>query len=123
MNILIKKKETEFVTPENINFTELIKNSNTTAELNIQSDIIDILTQEFSEPQQQLYIANLYMYLNYHPTNDFPINLENVFGMIGFANKGNAKKTLESNFTKDEDYKIALVTTQKRKNEGGYTFY
>lgn len=58
--------------------------------------------------------------MNYHPTDDYPINLENVFKMIGFANKGNAMKTIKSNFTKDEDYKIALFHTEKRKNEGGF---
>ena len=120
MEFLIKKKPNELITPESINFTELIKNSNTITELNLQSEIINILMEEFTEPQQQLYLANLYMYLKFHPTNDFPINLENVFGMIGFANKGNAKKTLESNFTINEDYKITLVNTQKRKNEGGF---
>jgi hypothetical protein len=48
------------------------------------------------------------MYLNYHPTNDCPISLDNVLSMIGFANKGNAKKTLENNFTKNEDYKFTI---------------
>ena len=35
------------------------------------------------------------MYMNYHHTNDYPINLEHVFKMIGFANKENAKRTLK----------------------------
>jgi hypothetical protein len=52
--------------------------------------------------------------MNYHPTNDYPINLEDVFKMIGFANKENAKRTLKNNFTKDEDYKILLVRTDER---------
>ena len=115
MQFLIKKKPSDLITPESINFTELIKNSNTITELNLQSEIINILMEEFTEPQQQLYLANLYMYLKFHPTNDFPINLENVFGMIGFANKGNAKKTLESNFTINEDYKIIIAQTQKKQ--------
>jgi hypothetical protein len=49
------------------------------------------------------------MYLNYHPTNEFPINLENVFGLIGFAHKKNAKRTLENNFTENEDYTINVL--------------
>jgi hypothetical protein len=53
------------------------------------------------------------MYLNYDSTTDFPINLETVYKMIGFANKGNAMKTIKSNFTKDEDYKTSLVTKEK----------
>jgi hypothetical protein len=45
----------------------------------------------------------------------YPINLENVFKMIGFANKGNAKRTLENNFTKDEDYKIISIKNNLEK--------
>lgn len=56
--------------------------------------------------------------MNYHPTNDYPINLEHVFKMIGFANKGNAKRTLENNFTKDEDYKSSFLPTEKREIGG-----
>jgi hypothetical protein len=52
--------------------------------------------------------------MNYHPTNDFPINLDHVFNMIGFANKGNAMKTIKSNFVVDEDYKILLFRTEKQ---------
>ena len=37
--------------------------------------------------------------------------------MIGFANKGNTMKTIKSNFTKDEDYKIIIFHTEKNKNE------
>jgi phage anti-repressor protein len=125
MNILIKKKKTELVTPETVNFTELVKSSNTTNSLNIQSKIVELLNTEFTEPQQKLYVANLWMYTNYHPTNDFPISLEDVFKEIGFANKGNAKKTLENNFVLNEDYKIIhnlgderlLVRTEKQTNQ------
>jgi hypothetical protein len=54
--------------------------------------------------------------MNYHPTNDYPINLENVFKMIGFANKGNAMKTIKSNFILDEDYKTLLFPMEKQKH-------
>ena len=116
MDILIKKKPTELVIPETVNFTQLVKNSNTKLSLNSESKMIDLLNQEFTEEQQQWYIANLYIYMNYHPTNDYPINLENVFKMIGFANKGNAMKTIKSNFTKDEDYKTVFFRTEKNLN-------
>jgi phage anti-repressor protein len=43
--------------------------------------------------------------------------------MLGFANKGNAMKTIKSNFTLDEDYKKLLFRTEKQvidgKNTGG----
>jgi phage anti-repressor protein len=80
----------------------------------------EALNQEFIDEEQKWYVANLYVYMHYHPTNDFPINLEHVYKMMGFSHKKNAKRTLENNFTKDEDYKIALLRREKRKNEGGY---
>ena len=104
------------IQPKTINFTELVKNSNTTLSLGLQTKIVDKLNVSFSENEQHWYIANLYMYMNYHSTNDYPINLEDVFKMIGFANKGNAKRTLENNFTKDEDYKVVILRTEKNLN-------
>lgn len=106
IDILIKKNPSELITPETINFIELVRNSNTSLSLNCESKMIDLLNKEFTEQESQWYITNLYIYLNYHPTNDYPINLENVYKMLGFANKGNAMKTIKSNFIKDEDYKI-----------------
>jgi phage anti-repressor protein len=53
--------------------------------------------------------------MNYHPTNDYPINLDNVYNMLGFANKGNAMKTIKSNFIKDEDYQTIIFHTEKNK--------
>jgi phage anti-repressor protein len=103
----------KIIAPKSINFNELVKNSNTTLSLNLETKMINILNTKFTEEEQQWYIANLYIYMNYHPTNDYPINLENVFHMIGFANKGNAKRTLENNFTKDEDYKITILPSEK----------
>ena len=103
----------QIIAPKSINFKELVKNSNTTLSLNLETKMINILNTEFTEEEQQWYIANLYIYMNYHPTNDYPINLEDIFHMIGFANKGNAKRTLENNFTKDEDYKITILPSEK----------
>jgi phage anti-repressor protein len=110
------------IVPKTINFDELVKNSNTTLSLNIQTKMIGILTEQFTEEEQKWYIANLYVYMNYHPTNDYPINLEHVFKMIGFANKGNAMKTIKNNFIKDEDYKVVFFPREKNlktKDLGG----
>jgi hypothetical protein len=62
----------------------------------------------------------LFLFLNYHPINDFVINLENVWKFIGFSNKANAKRLLKHNFTEDSDYKITLIRWDERKNEGGH---
>ena len=103
----------QMIQPTTINFKELVKNSNTTLSLNLQTKIVDKLNEIFDENEQHWYVANLYMYMNYHPTNDFPINLEDIFKMIGFANKGNAMKTIKSNFVENEDYKTSFLPKEK----------
>lgn len=110
------------VEPKSINFKELVKTSNTTLSLNIQDRLVERLNTDFTDDEQRWYVANLYMYMNYHPTADHPINLEHVFKMIGFANKGNAMKTIKSNFTEGEDYKTVFFRMEKNpniKNLGG----
>ena len=104
---------------KSVNFTELVKSSSGTQELssNFQNELISQLTNEFTEEEQQWYIANLYVYMHYHPTQDYPINLENVYKMIGFANKGNAMKTIKNNFTEGEDYKVVIFRTEKNLEE------
>ena len=99
---------------DTINFNELVKTSNNSILSDkLQSKMVKTLNQEFTEEEQRWYIANLYVYMHYHPTNDFPINLENVYKMIGFANKGNAMKTIKSNFVVDQDYKVVIFRTEK----------
>ena len=117
MDILFKQETIKTI--KTINFSELVKNSKTKLKLslNCESKMIDLLNNEFTEEESQWYIANLYMYLNYHSTTDYPINLEHVYKMIGFANKGNAMKTIKSNFTENEDYTTLLFHTEKQKKD------
>lgn len=91
-----------------------------TIEIYDKTKLVEKLQEHFSDDEQRLYVCNLFLFLNYHAINDFIINLENVWKFIGFSNKGNAKRTLENNFTKDKDYKILLLRSEKRKNEGGH---
>ena len=105
----------QLIKPASVDFNVLIKNS-TTLTVDCQSKMIETLTKEFTEEESRWYIANLYIYMNYHPTNDYPINLDTLVKLIGFANKENAKRTLVNNFTKDEDYKILLHPKDQQKN-------
>jgi hypothetical protein len=83
----------------------------------LQDRLVERLNTDFTDDEQRWYVANLYMYMNYHPTNDYPINLENIFKMIGFANKGNAMKTIKNNFTEGEDYKTIIFRMEKNKSQ------
>ena len=109
----------QLVIPSNIDFSQLVQTGSTLT-VNFQSNLIKKLEETFTESEQRWYIANLYMYVNYHPTNDFPIDLENVYKLMGFAHKKNAKRTLENNFALNEEYKILLLPTEKQvKTNGG----
>lgn len=101
-----------------VDIKTLIQTSN--IQIYDKNKLICKLEEHFTEEEQKLYVANLFLYLNYHHINDFVVNLENVWKFIGFANKGNAKRTLENNFTENKDFTVALLRTEKRKNEGGH---
>ena len=66
--------------------------------------LINKLQQHFTDEEQQLYVCNLFLYLNYNPVTDFIINLDNVWKFIGFSNKANAKRLLKHNFKEGTDY-------------------
>ena len=52
----------------------------------------DLPTDKDKQPESYPAESTFYVYMNYHPINDFPINLENVLKMMGFAHKKNAKR-------------------------------
>lgn len=106
------------IVPKTVNFKELVETSSTTLSLTVQSKLVEHLTREFTEEQHQWYIANLYVFMHYHPINDFPINLEHIYKMIGFLNKANAKRTLKNNFNEDEDYKVVFIRTDENLSGG-----
>lgn len=56
--------------------------------------------------------------MNYHPTNDYPINLETLIKLVGFTHKANAKRTLVNNFIVNEDYKILLIPKDEQVHGG-----
>ena len=88
---------------------DLISNNNA-----LTKDLLKEIKQEFNEEEQLVFANNFYMYLNYHPTEDFVIDLGDVYEMIGFTKLGNAKALLDKNFTENEDYKIMLISSQKQ---------
>lgn len=103
-----------------IDIKTLIQTS--TIDIYDKTKLVEKLKHHFSEDEQRLYVCNLFLFLNYHPINDFIINLDNVWKFIGFSNKANAKRLLKHNFTEEKDYKITLIRTdeQKKDNRGGH---
>ena len=88
-----------------------------------KTKLIDKLEHHFSEEEQKLYVANLFLYLNYHPVDDFVVNLDNVWKFIGFSNKANGKRLLKQHFTENKDYKIVFIRSDEnlRNKLGGTT--
>ena len=110
----------QMIKTDKIDFKTLVA-KDTQLSITFQTKMTKRLSETFTENEQKWYIAILYLYLNTKP-KDFPINLENVYSLIGFAHKKNAKRTLENNFTKNEDYIILLLPKEQRKtdNRGGH---
>jgi phage anti-repressor protein len=79
---------------------------------------ISNIKDTFTDIQQQLFVSSFYCYLNYHPTNDFVIDLDNVWQWLGFSQKAIAKRTLEKYFTVENDYKVLLYRSVEQTNEG-----
>jgi phage anti-repressor protein len=63
------------------------------------------IKENFTDMEQQLFLSSFYCYLNYHPTNDFVIDLDNVWKWLGFTLKENAKRMLTKHFNVNIDFK------------------
>lgn len=100
-----------------VNFIEnnpITKLSNT-----YQSKILQQIQHELTDEELNIFSTNFYCFLNYHPKNDFIIDLDNVWKWLGFQSKFNSKRILEKNFTIDTDYKKPVIES-KIKTRGGH---
>lgn len=87
-----------------------------------QSKMLEKVKSAFTEEQQQMFVTSYYCYLNYHPINDFVIDLDNIWGWMGFSQKIRAKNLLERHFVIDKDYTVLLsrLSEQKTDSRGGH---
>ena len=106
-----------------LNIVDLIENNTV---LNLSPDynnrFINKVKETFTETQQQMFVSSFYCYLNYHQTNDFVIDLDNIWKWLGFSQKAMAKRSLEKYFTIDKDYKVLLCRPAEQTNDtkGGH---
>ncbi len=90
---------------ESIDIINLIENNPITKlTSDYNNKLLCKIKSEFTGQEQQLFLTSFYCYLNYHPTNDFVIDLDNVWRWLGFSLKENAKRILTKNFKSDIDY-------------------
>ena len=78
------------------------------------------LAQEFTGEEQQTFVNNFRSYLSYDQNKEYVIDLEYITKLLGFTRKGKAKILLNKYLIENTDYKIALRSDPKRKNEGGF---
>ena len=101
------------------NIVELIeKNPITKLSQDYNVKLLTKIKSSFTDFEQQLFLSSFYCYFNYHPTNDFVIDLDNVWKWLGFSQKVNAKTLLEKNFAIDKDYVKPLSSQQKQSHQG-----
>jgi len=82
------------------------------------------IKENFTGFEQQLFLSSFYCYLNYHPTNDFVIELDNVWKWLDYSSKQKALRILEKYFILNTDYiKLNLlnqIDKQDTKSHGGH---
>jgi len=105
------------------NIVDLIENNPITRLTNTyQNKLLSKIKANFTDNEQQLFVASFYSFLNYDSTKDFVIDLDGVWRWLGFLNKANSKRLLEKQFIINKDYKILLIFAdeQKKHVKGGH---
>lgn len=111
---------------ETLNIVELIEN-NPISRLSstYNSKLLIKIKEAFTGFEQQLFVSSFYCYLNYDKSRDFVVDLNDVWRWMGFNQKYNAERVLESNFKIGIDYnKLAPhyggVISSDQKQHGGH---
>jgi phage anti-repressor protein len=73
-----------------------------------ESNIVNKIKKSFVGSEQQMFLTSFYCYLQYHPTKDFVIDLDNIWKWLEFSRKEHAKVVLVKNFSENEDYVITF---------------
>ena len=98
---------------QSINIVKLIEeNPNTKLSKSYQGKLINKLKDGFSTEEQQLFISSFYCYLNYK-SDDFVIDLDDIWNWLGFTRKDNTKRLLEKYFKPDIDFKIISLRSEE----------
>jgi len=104
-----------------LNIVDLITNNPITKLTETHNNnLLNKVKNSFNESEQQLFIASFYSYLNYHKTDDYIVDLDNIWKWLGFNQKIKAKELLEKNFILNKDYKKLLSLEGKQKKNGGH---
>ena len=109
---------------ETLNIVDLIENNPITKlSASYNNKLITKIKDNFTESQQQLFVASFYCYLNCDQKNDFVIDLDNVWKWLEFSTKQKIILLLKKHFVIDNDYKCLLnlkVKQSKGVGKGGH---
>lgn len=75
--------------------------------------LIDNISNHLNDDEQQLFINLFGLCNSYHITEDYVIDFDEVWKLLGFTQKNSAKQILTTNFELNKDYKI-----QNNSNDG-----
>lgn len=107
---------------EQLDIVKLIENNPITKLSNDYNvKLLTKIKENFTDFEQNLFLSSFYCYLNYHPVNDFIVNLDNVWKWLGFSVKIKAKTLLEKYFIEGKDYIKSLydIAQQSVHIKGG----
>ena len=90
-------------------FQLIEKNPLTRLSKNYQSKFIQKIQNNFTNNQQQIFLASFCCYLNYNSKTDFVIEFESVWKWLGFERKEFCKRVLTKHFIQEIDYKICFT--------------
>ena len=108
---------------ESFNIVDLIENNPIARLTNTyQNKLLTKINANFTDNEQQLFVATFYSFLNYDSRTDFVIDLDDVWNWLGFSNKAHSKRLLKKQFIIDKDYKVRVIfADEKNKHvKGGH---
>jgi len=104
------------------NIVDFIENNPMTKLSNTyQNKLLTYIKEEFTDYEQQIFVASFYGFLKYDSQNDFVVDLDNIWQWLGFSQKARAKELLERHFLNNKDY-ILLSQSGKQpfQTKGGH---
>lgn len=100
---------------DQVNIIQLVdKNCKTRFTKEYENKIINKVKNKLEPKEQQLFLSNFYLSINYDPKKDYVIDFDRLWKWLGFVRKEAAKKILEKHFTNEIDY---IVDKEDKKEK------
>ena len=95
---------------QELNMVDLIENNPITKISNTyQCKLLQKIKDNFTDMEQQMFVASFYGYLNYNSKTEFVIDLDTIWEWLGFSQKIRAKELLNKLFIIDIDFRTDFL--------------